>query len=124
MRRVSCGRRKSEGPKAVNKRYWRGPVIALRWELRPRAHPTAIYGSLFSGSIRLPLRKRAKARRGRDRTIERGQLPTWTKEKGDVEEGGERGGGGVGGKGVSQADSKRRSPGAVWNLLKMIHSLR
>lgn len=46
------------------------------------------------------------------------------RKKKDVEEGGERGGGGVGGKGVSQADSKRRSPGAVWNLLKMIHSLR
>lgn len=27
-----------------NKRYWRGPGRA-RWELRPRAHPTAIYGS-------------------------------------------------------------------------------
>lgn len=35
---------KERGPKAVNKRYWRGPGRA-RWELRPRAHPTAIYGS-------------------------------------------------------------------------------
>lgn len=51
-------------------------------------------------------------------------MRTWKKAKKGVkeEEEGERERGE--GKGVSQADSERRSPGTVWNLLKMIHSLR